>query len=108
MGGELIGRERELVLLGELTAGLPKESAVAVVRGEAGIGKTTLVRTAVADADSAGLRILSGACAPLSGAVAYGGLDTVLGVGLSADGEAFTSVAAGRAWAVESMMRTVG
>lgn len=104
----LIGREGELALLGELAAGLPKGSAVAVVRGEAGIGKTTVVRAAVADADSAGLRILRGACAPLSGAVAYGGLDAALGVGRDAAGEVFTSVAAGRAWAVESMMRTVG
>ena len=104
----MIGRERELALLGELTAGLSGVSAVAIVRGDAGIGKTTLVRAAVADAASAGLRILSGACAPLSGAVAYGGLDAALGVGRDTDGEVFTSVAAGRAWAVESMMRTVG
>jgi DNA-binding CsgD family transcriptional regulator/tetratricopeptide (TPR) repeat protein len=104
----LIGREGELALLRELTAGLPKGSAVAVVRGEAGIGKTTVVRAAVADAESAGLRILSGACAPLSGAVAYGGLDAALGMGRDAAGEVFTSVAAGRAWAVESMMRTAG
>jgi DNA-binding CsgD family transcriptional regulator/tetratricopeptide (TPR) repeat protein len=90
-------------------AGLPRAaSAVAVVRGEAGIGKTTLVRAAVADADAARLRILSGACAPLSGTVAYGGLDAALGVGREAAGEVFTSVAAGRAWAAESMLRTVG
>nr|WP_238351311.1 helix-turn-helix transcriptional regulator [Kribbella shirazensis] len=104
----MIGRERELALLGELTAGLSGQSAVAIVRGDAGIGKTTLVRAAVADAASDGLRILSGACAPLSGAVAYGGLDAALGVGRDPDGEVFTSVAAGRAWAVESMMRTMG
>ncbi|TCC33196.1 helix-turn-helix transcriptional regulator [Kribbella speibonae] len=107
MGGALIGRETELVLLRELTAGLSTGSAVAIVRGEAGIGKTSLVRAAVADADSAGLRILSGACAPLSGAVAYGGLDAALGVGREAGGEVFASVAAGRAWTVGAMMRTV-
>ncbi len=105
MGGALIGRERELELLRELMDRLPRGSAVAVVRGEAGIGKTTLVRAAVADAGR--LRILSGACAPLSGTAAYGGLDAALGMGREAAGEVFTSVAAGRAWAVESMRRTL-
>ncbi|MGW1339834.1 helix-turn-helix transcriptional regulator [Kribbella sp. NPDC002412] len=109
MGGAMVGREQELALIKGLMARLPgAASAVAVVRGEAGIGKTTLVRAAVADADAAGLRILSGACAPLSGTVAYGGLDAALGVGQAAVGEVFTSVAAGRAWAAESMLRTVG
>ncbi|MFI6676342.1 ATP-binding protein [Kribbella sp. NPDC050470] len=109
MGGAMVGREGELALIEGLMARLPgAASAVAVVRGEAGIGKTTLVRAAVADADAAGLRILSGACAPLSGTVAYGGLDAALGVGQAAAGEVFTSLAAGRAWAAESMLRTVG
>jgi hypothetical protein len=49
----LIGREREVAALGErLAAGAP----VAVL-GEAGVGKTTLVRAA---AQAAGLRLLEG------------------------------------------------
>ncbi len=105
----MVGREGELALLTSLLVRLPTAaSAVAVVRGEAVIGKTTLVRAAVAEADDAGLRILSGACAPLAGTVAYGGLDPALGVDRSTTGAVFTSVAAGRAWAVESMLRTVG
>ncbi|MEU4607897.1 LuxR C-terminal-related transcriptional regulator [Kribbella sp. NPDC023972] len=109
MGGAMVGREEELALIRSLMARLPRAaSAVAVVRGEAGIGKTTLVRAAVAEADAAGLEILSGACAPLSGTVAYGGLDAALGAGRESAGKVFTSLAAGRAWAVESMLRTVG
>ncbi len=81
---------------------------MAVVRGEAGIGKTALVRAVLADEDAVRLRLLRGACAPLSGAVAYGGLDAALRVGRSVDGEVFSSAAAGRAQAVESMLATLG
>jgi predicted ATPase len=52
VGGELFGREDELALLGGLIAGLSRASAVAVVRGEAGIGKTALVRAVLADEDA--------------------------------------------------------
>ncbi|WP_433164394.1 AAA family ATPase [Kribbella sp. CA-247076] len=108
MGGALIGRDEELALLKELTTGLTSGSAVAIVRGEAGIGKSRLVSAAVAEATAAGLRILSGSCAPLSSAVAYGGLATALRVGWDVKDQGFTSVAAGRAWAFESMMRALG
>jgi DNA-binding CsgD family transcriptional regulator/tetratricopeptide (TPR) repeat protein len=108
VGGELIGRDDELALLSGLVAGRPTASAVAMVRGEAGIGKSVLVRAVVAKAGAAGSRILSGACAPLSGVVAYGGLDVALGVGRGASGEAFSSMAAGRARAAESMLSTLG
>jgi DNA-binding CsgD family transcriptional regulator/tetratricopeptide (TPR) repeat protein len=108
VGGELIGREDELALLRGLIAGLSRASAGVIVRGEAGIGKTVLVRAVAGDAQVARLRILSGGCAPLSGVVAYGGLDAALGVGRGVGGEVFSSVAAGRAWAVESMLTTLG
>ncbi len=107
MGGELIGREHELALLSGLVAGRSTASAVAMVRGEAGIGKSVLVRAVVTEAGAARSRILRGACAPLSGVVAYGGLDAALGMGRGG-GEVFSSVAAGRARAAESMLRTLG
>ncbi|TDO48548.1 AAA ATPase-like protein [Kribbella sp. VKM Ac-2527] len=104
MSTELIGRDDEIALLRGLIGGLTTTSAVAIVRGEAGIGKTVLVRAVLEDADR--LRILRGGCAPMSGRLAYGGLDRVLTHG-PVDGEAFSSVAAGRARTVEAMLTTL-
>ncbi|MFI6681686.1 ATP-binding protein [Kribbella sp. NPDC050470] len=103
MSTELVGRDDELATLGGLVTALPASSAAVIVRGEAGIGKTALVRVVLDGAGSAGLRVLRGACAPMSGAVAYGGLDPALMAARSvADGlvEPSASSAEGRARAV--------
>ncbi|WP_431898835.1 ATP-binding protein [Nonomuraea sp. bgisy101] len=55
----LVGRERELARLVALVAGAP---AVAVVEGEAGIGKSRLTAELLGGPAVAGLRVLSGAC----------------------------------------------
>ena len=99
----LVGRGVEVAVLRGLIADLPNRSAAVMVRGEAGIGKTFLVRS-VLDAHSGdGVRILRGACAPMSGTTAYSGLSAALGgvLGGGVSAEPFPSAAAGRAWALE-------
>ncbi|KAB8196831.1 AAA family ATPase [Nonomuraea phyllanthi] len=55
----LVGRERELARLVALVAAAP---AVAVIEGEAGIGKSRLVAELLGGASVADLRVLSGTC----------------------------------------------
>ena len=99
----LVGRGDEVAALRGLIADLPDSSAAVMVRGEAGIGKTHLVRSVLDEHSGSGVRILRGACAPMSGATAYSGLDAALGGALEsgASADRFPSAAAGRAWAIE-------
>jgi DNA-binding CsgD family transcriptional regulator len=55
----LWGREPELAALQRLVAGLPDGGGVFAVRGEAGIGKSTLLAAARDDAETGGTRVLS-------------------------------------------------
>ncbi len=76
---ELVGREEELAsLLALLDArdGLP---AVAVVTGEAGIGKTTLWLAAVEAAQARGYLVLSGRPAEAEAAFSFVGLADLIG-----------------------------
>jgi DNA-binding CsgD family transcriptional regulator len=76
---ELVGREEELAsLLALLDArdGLP---AVAVVNGEAGIGKTTLWLAAVEAAEARGYRVLSCRPAEAEAAFSFVGLADLIG-----------------------------
>lgn len=61
--GDLVGREVERERLRGMLAGLTSAapSRPVVIEGEAGIGKSMLVRTVVADARAAGVRLLVGA-----------------------------------------------
>ena len=70
-----------------------------------GIGKTLLVRSVLDEHSGSGVRILRGACAPMSSATAYSGLDAALGgaLGVGASADRFPSAAAGRAWAIEML-----
>ncbi|MBP2477543.1 DNA-binding CsgD family transcriptional regulator/tetratricopeptide (TPR) repeat protein [Crossiella equi] len=62
-----MGREAELHLLRQAVAGLGEGTgAVVWVEGEAGIGKSSLVAKAVADAHEAGYDVLTGAADPMS------------------------------------------
>ncbi|HEX2084372.1 MAG TPA: AAA family ATPase, partial [Solirubrobacteraceae bacterium] len=57
----LLERERELDVLREVVAGAAQgRGALAVVEGDPGIGKTTLLRAALEAAGSAGLELLTG------------------------------------------------
>jgi DNA-binding CsgD family transcriptional regulator/tetratricopeptide (TPR) repeat protein len=71
-GGQLIGRERELArlvaLLDQVAAGEP---VVALVSGDAGIGKTRLIGELAAWAAERDFTVLSGRCAELGDSVPY-------------------------------------
>ena len=103
MASLLVGRAGEVAALRGLIADLPVKSAAVMVRGEAGIGKTLLVRSVLEEHSGSGVRVLRGACAPMSSAIAYGGLDAALGGALGSGvwAERFPSAAAGRARAIE-------
>ena len=71
-GGELIGRERELArLAGLLDQAASGEPIVALVSGDAGIGKTRLIAELAARAAERELTVLSGRCAELGDSVPY-------------------------------------
>jgi predicted ATPase len=108
MTGLLVGRGAEAAALRGLIMDLPERSAVAVVRGEAGIGKTMLVRSVLDEYAGSGVRIFRGACAPMSGAIAYGGLGATMAAALSQStestaGNRFPSAAAARAGAMATL-----
>ncbi|MFI6392772.1 AAA family ATPase [Nonomuraea sp. NPDC050540] len=58
----LVGREQEL---GDLLALVSARPAVAMIEGEAGVGKSRLAGELIAQPDLASLRILTGYCQPL-------------------------------------------
>ncbi len=57
----LVGRLPELAALDEIVRGARRGGQMAVVEGEAGIGKTRLVETAIGAARDAGMTVLSSA-----------------------------------------------
>jgi DNA-binding CsgD family transcriptional regulator/tetratricopeptide (TPR) repeat protein len=78
VGGVLVGRSRERRLLNDRVAEVTDRSSALLVVGEAGIGKTRLVEQAAAEAAESGVRLLRGACSPLSGDVPYAPLQVVV------------------------------
>ncbi|GII67394.1 LuxR family transcriptional regulator [Sphaerisporangium krabiense] len=72
----LIGRRSELE---ELTAALVSPPAVAMIEGEAGVGKSRLVRELIAQPALRRLRILPGYCQPLREPFRYGPILEALG-----------------------------
>lgn len=77
---EVVGREEELELLSAFARG--EGPRVLLLEGEAGIGKTTLLREAVAAASGAGARVLMGRPAAAEAALAFSGLGDLLGEAL--------------------------
>jgi DNA-binding CsgD family transcriptional regulator/tetratricopeptide (TPR) repeat protein len=64
--GRFVGRTQELAWLRQLlTRAADGESLVALVGGEAGVGKTRLVEQLAAAAGEQGVRVLGGGCVPL-------------------------------------------
>jgi predicted ATPase len=69
----LVGRARERALLRDrLTAALASEGSLVLIGGEAGIGKTALVRAVAHEAMAQGAIVLTGRCDDLSAAPPYG------------------------------------
>ncbi|WP_310709461.1 AAA family ATPase [Nonomuraea sp. 3-1Str] len=72
MKGLLVGRGAELTrLVGVLESAAAGTAGVALVGGDAGIGKTRLVTELVAEARERGFHVLSGQCAELGDALPY-------------------------------------
>ncbi len=70
--GRLVGRAAELSRLrGLLTAAAAGQPVVALVSGDAGVGKTRLVAELAADAAERGFAVLVGRCAELADTVPY-------------------------------------
>jgi DNA-binding CsgD family transcriptional regulator len=85
----LVGRERELdTLQAALQAALHGHGAFVVIGGEAGIGKTTLVRQVVAQAAALGASVLSGGCYDLELTPPYGPWRELLRTAAQVDGQA--------------------
>src|SRR5262245_56724124 len=69
----LVGREREQAALHDaLAAALAGRGSLALIRGEAGIGKTTLAESLCAEAAARGAPALVGRCYDLSETPPYG------------------------------------
>ncbi|SPL93415.1 unnamed protein product [[Actinomadura] parvosata subsp. kistnae] len=69
---ELIGREHPAALLrAEITRLIDSHGGLVLVTGEAGIGKTTLVTSAVGEARRRGALVVGGACWDAGGAPGY-------------------------------------
>jgi DNA-binding NarL/FixJ family response regulator len=68
MTGPFVGRTADLALLGDLLAGaVGGDPVLAVIGGEAGVGKTRLVAQLAATASEQGARVLRGGCVQLGG-----------------------------------------
>ena len=72
VGTTFVGRQGELERLGQVLRGDPDVGPVAVVTGDAGIGKTRLLAEALRAAPD--VLVLAGACLPLSESLPYGAI----------------------------------
>ena len=75
-GTAFVGRRGELDRLGRVLRGDPGAAPVAVVTGDAGIGKTRLLAEVVRA--SPDVLVLAGACLPLSESLPYGAITDAL------------------------------
>jgi DNA-binding NarL/FixJ family response regulator len=75
---ELVGRERELARVSGWLDDVPLGPCAAVVRGDAGIGKTVLWRAALEAAQARGFTVLSTRCVEAEMPLAFGGLADLL------------------------------
>ena len=73
---EVVGREQELRLLWDFAGG--DRARVVLLEGDAGIGKTTLMREAITAASSEGARVLAARPAAAEAGLAFAGLGDLL------------------------------
>jgi predicted ATPase len=71
---EIVGREDELAVLLQALEGARRATREIVLEGAAGIGKTTLWRAAMAEAEGLGFQVLASAPSEAETHLAYGGL----------------------------------
>ena len=83
---QVVGREDELALLREFVSALAQGARAMGIRGEPGIGKTTLWRAAIEVGEAAGLAVLSARCVEAELPLAFVGLSDLVD-------EAFPAVA---------------
>ena len=79
MSKMVVGREMELTAIDRFLDGLLKGSATLLIEGTAGIGKTTILQTAVRRAEEHGARVLSSRPGPSETRLTYAGLLDLLG-----------------------------
>jgi DNA-binding SARP family transcriptional activator len=84
----LVGRDRELATLVDAHGAVAPDGRLAVIEGEAGIGKTRLARELVASVAAAGGRVLSARCHEDEAGVPYAPVVALLGEALRAAPEA--------------------
>jgi DNA-binding CsgD family transcriptional regulator len=77
-GARLFGRDAEAAMLEQLVARIPERGGALVVRGDPGIGKTTLLAVASAGASSKGVSVLCAAGAQSETGLAFAGLHQLL------------------------------
>jgi hypothetical protein len=78
MPSSVVGRDAELAVIREFLAGISDGASALVLEGDAGMGKTTLWRTAVEHAESAGLCVLRAEPAESETALSFSGLGDLL------------------------------
>ena len=101
VGGSVFGRGAELAAVSVFIAAGAAAPAALVIEGEAGIGKTTIVRAALAHASSAGLRVLLARPGEGEVELPYVGLGDLLG---SFEADAFASLAGPQREAIEAAL----
>ncbi len=74
MSKMVVGREMELTAIGRFLEGLRSGSATLLIQGTAGIGKTTILQTAMQRAEELGARILFSRPGPSETRLTYAGL----------------------------------
>src|ERR1700722_11108814 len=75
---DVVGRRDELRLIDELVERLPETGGSLVLRGEAGIGKTTLGRAALIRAVTRGVTVISVTATESEAGVTYAALQEIL------------------------------
>src|SRR4051812_18625189 len=70
----MIGRDREMVVVSATIDGSPSTEPNLVLHGDAGVGKTTLLRAGVLHAEGLGQRVITAAGYDVEVSLAYAGL----------------------------------
>jgi DNA-binding CsgD family transcriptional regulator len=77
-GAELLGRDSELAALYDLVDGIGRRGGALIVRGEAGIGKSALLKAVAGRARERGVTVVSATGVPSEARFAFSGLHQLL------------------------------